>query len=102
MLVETSGLQVRVIHLRKRAGQSSAQFVDADAPKVLWALDFQCNSTIDGMVVKIASMINETPHSGRQRNSPLSEDQPTHAARPRGRHIQDTGIKSCRDPTRTA
>ncbi|WP_372341943.1 transposase family protein [Nocardia sp. CC227C] len=33
--------------------------VEADAPKVVWALDFQFDSTIDGRAVKIASMIDE-------------------------------------------
>ena len=31
----------------------------ADAPKVVWALDFQFDSTIDGKAVKIASMPDE-------------------------------------------
>ena len=33
--------------------------VHADAPRVLWALDFQFDSTIDRKAVKIASMIDE-------------------------------------------
>ena len=33
--------------------------VDADAPKVVWALDFQFDSTIDGKAIKIASMVDE-------------------------------------------
>lgn len=33
--------------------------VEADAPKVLWALDFQFDSTVDGKSVKTASMIDE-------------------------------------------
>ncbi|GAB2640006.1 integrase core domain-containing protein [Nocardia goodfellowii] len=33
--------------------------VAADAPKVVWALDFQFDSTVDGRAVKIASMIDE-------------------------------------------
>ncbi len=53
------GLQVRAYSPRKRAGQSSAPIVDADAPKVVWALDFQFDSTIDGRAVKIASMVDE-------------------------------------------
>jgi hypothetical protein len=35
------GLQVRVHSPRKRAGVSSIPVVVADAPKVVWALDFQ-------------------------------------------------------------
>ena len=33
--------------------------VVADAPKVVWALDFQFDSTTDGKVIKIASMVDE-------------------------------------------
>ncbi|WP_084014185.1 integrase core domain-containing protein [Mycolicibacter kumamotonensis] len=45
---------------RKRAGQSTwPPGIEADAPKVVWALDFQFDSTIDGKAVKIASMIDE-------------------------------------------
>ncbi|MGW4068944.1 DDE-type integrase/transposase/recombinase [Nocardia grenadensis] len=53
------GLRVRAYSPRKRAGQSSVPQVDADAPKVVWALDFQFDSTTDGRAVKIASMVDE-------------------------------------------
>ena len=53
------GLQVRVHSPRKRAGVSSVPQVAADAPKVVWALDFQFDSTIDGKAIKIASMVDE-------------------------------------------
>ncbi len=53
------GLQVRAHHPRKRAGASSVAAVAADAPKVVWAVDFQFDSTVDGRAVKIASMIDE-------------------------------------------
>jgi putative transposase len=53
------GLQVRVHSPRKRVGVSLIPLVIADAPKVLWALDFQYDSTIDGKAVEIASMIDE-------------------------------------------
>jgi transposase InsO family protein len=53
------GLQVREHHPRKRAGISSVPAVEADAPNVVWALDFQFDSTVDGRAVKIASMIDE-------------------------------------------
>jgi putative transposase len=53
------GLQVKVTSPRKRAGVSSVPVVAADAPKVVWAIDFQFDSTIDGKAVKIASMIDE-------------------------------------------
>jgi hypothetical protein len=44
---------------RKRSGVCTAAQVEADAPKVVWALDFQFDSTIDGKAVKIASMLDE-------------------------------------------
>ncbi|WP_372341547.1 IS3 family transposase [Nocardia sp. CC216A] len=53
------GLQVRAHSPRKRVGCSSAPLIEADAPKVVWALDFQFDSTVDGRAVKIASMIDE-------------------------------------------
>jgi len=53
------GLQRRVHSRRKRTGASSYPQVCADAPKVVWALDFQFDSTIDGKAVKIASMLDE-------------------------------------------
>jgi putative transposase len=40
-------------------GVSSIRPVEADAPKVVWAIDFQFDSTVDGKAVKIASMIDE-------------------------------------------
>ncbi|WP_216867964.1 DDE-type integrase/transposase/recombinase [Mycolicibacterium goodii] len=33
--------------------------VEADAPNVVWAIDFQFDSTVDGKAIKIASMIDE-------------------------------------------
>jgi putative transposase len=53
------GLQVRVHSPRKRAGVSSISPVEADAPNVVWAIDFQFDATVDGKAVKIASMIDE-------------------------------------------
>ncbi|HKI41770.1 MAG TPA: IS3 family transposase [Mycobacterium sp.] len=53
------GLQVRVHSPRKRAGVSSIPPVEADAPNVVWAIDFQFDSTGDGKAIKIASMIDE-------------------------------------------
>ena len=53
------GLQVRRVPRRKRAGASTIPVVAADAPKVVWALDFQFDSTNDGRKVKIASMVDE-------------------------------------------
>lgn len=53
------GLQVRVRSPRKRAGVSSIPPVVADAPNVVWAIDFQFDSTIDGKAIKIASMVDE-------------------------------------------
>ncbi len=53
------GLQVKVISPRKRAGVSSIPPVEADAPNVVWAIDFQFDSTTDGKAIKIASMVDE-------------------------------------------
>jgi putative transposase len=53
------GLQVRVRSPRKRAGVSSIPLMEADAPNVVWAIDFQFDSTTDGKAIKIASMIDE-------------------------------------------
>jgi hypothetical protein len=53
------GLQVKVVSPRKRAGVSSVPPVVADAPKVVWAIDFQFDATVDGKAIKIASMIDE-------------------------------------------
>ena len=53
------GLQVRVHSPRKRVGVSSIPPVEADAPNVVWAIDFQFDSTVDGKAIKIASMIDE-------------------------------------------
>lgn len=53
------GLQVKARSPRKRAGTSSVPPVEADAANVVWALDFQFDSTMDGQVVKIASMVDE-------------------------------------------
>ena len=53
------GLQVKVTSPRKRAGVSSIPPVEADAPNVVWAIDFEFDSTTDGQAIKIASMIDE-------------------------------------------
>jgi putative transposase len=53
------GLQVRTHSPRKRAGVSSIPPIAADAPNVVWAIDFQFDSTVDGKAIKIASMIDE-------------------------------------------
>ncbi|WP_122442739.1 IS3 family transposase [Mycobacterium attenuatum] len=53
------GLQVKIRSPRKRAGVSSVPPVVADAPNVVWAIDFQFDSTTDGKAIKIASMIDE-------------------------------------------
>ena len=58
-LWKEEGLQVRRAPRRKRAGQSSVPVIEADAPKVVWALDFQFDSTVDGKTIKIASMVDE-------------------------------------------
>lgn len=53
------GLQVKINSPRKRAGVSSIPPIEADAPNVVWAIDFQFDSTVDGKAIKIASMIDE-------------------------------------------
>lgn len=53
------GLQVKVVSPRKRAGVSSIPPIEADAPNVVWAIDFQFDSTIDGKAIKIASIVDE-------------------------------------------
>ncbi|MCV7029801.1 transposase [Mycobacterium sherrisii] len=53
------GLQVKARSPRKRAGVSSVPTIEADAPNVVWAIDFQFDSTTDGKAIKIASMIDE-------------------------------------------
>ncbi|WP_254900310.1 IS3 family transposase, partial [Rhodococcus sp. 1168] len=51
-LWKEEGLQVRIYHPRKRAGVSSCPQIEADAPKVVWAMDFQFDSTVDGKAIK--------------------------------------------------
>ena len=53
------GLQVAKRRCRKRVGESSGPIIDADAPNVVWAIDFQHDSTADGRGFKIASMVDE-------------------------------------------
>ena len=53
------GLPVKVSSPRKRAGVSSIPPIEADAPNVVWATDFQSDSTIDGKAIKMASMVDE-------------------------------------------
>lgn len=53
------GLQRRVTSARKRAGVATVAPVEADAANVVWALDFQFDSTTDGRAIKIASMLDE-------------------------------------------
>ena len=53
------GLQVKVTSPRKRAGVSSIPPIQADTPNVVWAIDFQFDSTVDGKAIKIAPMIDE-------------------------------------------
>ena len=58
-LWKEEGLQVRIYHPRKRAGIGSSPQIEADAPKVVWALNFQFDATVDGKAIEIASMIAE-------------------------------------------
>ena len=57
------GLQVAKRRRRKRVGESSGPIIDADAPNVVWAIDFQFDSTVDGHKFKIASMVDEHTHT---------------------------------------
>jgi len=58
-LWRSEGLQVAQRRRRKRVGSSSGPIIDADAPNVVWAIDFQFDSTADGIGFKIASMVDE-------------------------------------------
>ncbi|MFB7860279.1 integrase core domain-containing protein [Rhodococcus qingshengii] len=50
---------MNVRKIPKRAGASTTPISEADAPKVVWAIDFQFDSTTDGRRFKIASMADE-------------------------------------------
>jgi transposase InsO family protein len=75
------GLQVKIRSPRKRAGVSSIPSIEADAPNVVWAIDFQFDSTVDGKAIKIASMIDEHTRAGLERPEPTAAladgDRPT-------------------------
>ena len=51
------GLQARKCHPRKRVGISSCLQLEADGPNVVGLQAFQFDQTVDGMEIKIASMI---------------------------------------------
>lgn len=53
------GLQVAKRRRRKRVGTSTGPMIDADAANVVWAIDFQFDSTHDGRRFKIASAVDE-------------------------------------------
>lgn len=57
------GLQVAARSPRKRGGVASVPPIIADAPRMVWALDFQFDSTIDGAAIKIAPWSTSTPAS---------------------------------------
>jgi putative transposase len=46
-------------HRRKRLGTTTAETAAADAPNRVWAVDFQFDSTTDGRLVKIVSILDE-------------------------------------------
>lgn len=54
-------LQVKTRSARMRPGVSLVTPIEADAPNVVWAIDFQFDSTTDGNAIEIASMIDEKP-----------------------------------------
>src|ERR1700756_6005375 len=47
------GLQVKTRSPRKRPGVSSVPPIEADAPKVVWEIDFQFDYNTDGKDIKI-------------------------------------------------
>ena len=54
------GLTVRVRRRRKRAGVSTRESVPAaDTPNVVWAIDFQIDSTTNRRPIKILSAVDE-------------------------------------------
>ncbi len=53
------GLRVARKPRRKRAGASTCPITTADAPNVVWAIDFQFDSLRCGTPVKLASMVDE-------------------------------------------
>ena len=53
------GLQRKATSARTRVGIATVPQVEADAANVVWAIDFQWDSTTDGKAIKIASMIDE-------------------------------------------
>jgi len=58
-LWRAEGLQVARRRRRKRVGTPTGPIVDATAPNIVWAIDFQFDSTADGHKFKIASMVDE-------------------------------------------
>lgn len=53
------GLRVPVRRRRKRVGSSTAEAPQADAPNVVWAVDFQFDADETGRAIKIASIVDE-------------------------------------------
>lgn len=53
------GLRVPVKRRRKRVGSSTAEAPQADAPNVVWAVDFQFDADETGRAIKIASIVDE-------------------------------------------
>ncbi len=53
------GLRVPQRRRRKRAGTSTTTINAATAPDVVWAVDFQFDSTTDGRHIKIMSIVDE-------------------------------------------
>lgn len=59
-LWRAEGLRVVVRRRRKRVGSSTVPPVpEATAPNMVWAIDFQFDSTTDGRLIKILSVIDE-------------------------------------------
>jgi len=63
------GLQVAQRQRRKRVGVSSGPILDADAPNVVWAIDFQFDSLHDGRRSRSRQPLTSTP-ANRSLTSP--------------------------------
>ncbi len=55
------GLRVPVRRRRKRVGAATTAVREADAPNVVWAIDFQFDTTGDGRKFKIAFTVMSIP-----------------------------------------
>jgi hypothetical protein len=94
------GLQVKVISPRKRAGVSSIPPIEADAPNVVWAIDFQFDSTIDGKAIKIASMIDAHPVLAAEHRRTVNHRRPACRGTQEGVHCRRRPAEGAADGQR--